>query len=159
MKTKQEILDEARRHIAESKGFAQVAAPMEDPVRAWARDGEERSAQREAATLARRAEEQRGVQSVDWDGWFIEQLRKHLPGYLLPVVQGMAEFAASSGGMLEELRAQAREREKSLRDTREQMRELKVEVARLNSQIAELNNSERGKTSDLPSWRSSREVN
>jgi hypothetical protein len=55
----QEILAEAKRHIAESKDFAQVAAPMEDPVRAWARDSEERDRQRDAARRERQEEKQR----------------------------------------------------------------------------------------------------
>ena len=79
MKSKQQILDEARRHIDEvNRGFTAQLPPVEDPIRAWARDSEQRAAQREAARRERQAEEQRerGVQ-FDWDGWFVEQLRKH----------------------------------------------------------------------------------
>ena len=76
----------------------------------------------------------------------------------MPVVQGMAEFAESSGGMLEELREQARERERLMREYREEIRALKIETAKLGSQIAELS-SERAKVIDLPPLRSARNVN
>jgi len=60
MKAKQEILDEARQHVAEfNKGFAARLPPVEDPLQRWKRDSEEREAQREAARRERRAEEAR----------------------------------------------------------------------------------------------------
>ena len=161
MKSKQEILDEARRHIAEcNKRFAAQIAPMEDSVAKWRREGNEFAERERAERERRRANEQR-EQQLDpeaWDAWFAERLKTHLPAHLMPVVQGMAEFAETSGSALEELREQARERTALMLKFREEVRELKLEVARLNSLVAELN-SGRAKVIDMPSWRDVRNVN
>jgi hypothetical protein len=61
MKSKQEILDKARRHIAEfNKGLAAAqVAPMEDPVRRWAREGRAAEERERRAREQRQREEQR----------------------------------------------------------------------------------------------------
>jgi hypothetical protein len=76
-KTREEILAEARDHIAASKEFVAPLPPIEDRVAAWARDSRERMAAEQRARAELRREEQRMAERWQ-EGEAIAQLRAEL---------------------------------------------------------------------------------
>jgi uncharacterized coiled-coil DUF342 family protein len=67
--------------------------------------------------------------------WFVDQLRRHLPGHLELTIAGVCVAASQ---LIAEAREQIDQREQQARRYLEEARELRVEVAKLAATVAAL---------------------